>query len=184
MQRPTLETERLVLRPFVLADAPRVQHLAGDRAVAEFTLNIPHPYPDGAAEKWIASHQPKYEKGELVNFAITLRSDGELIGAVGLTLVSAHLRAEIGYWIGKPYWGQGYCTEAARAVVRYGFDVLKLNRIQSRHFVGNPASGRVMQKLGMIREGCLRQYVRKWGQFVDMVLYGLLRSDHHASHTS
>ena len=168
----------------MLADAPRVQHLAGDRAVAEFTLNIPHPYPDGAAEKWIASHQPKYEKGELVNFAITLRSDGELIGAVGLTLVSAHLRGEIGYWIGKPYWGQVYCTEAARAVVRYGFDVLRVNRIESRHFAGNPASGRVMQKLGMSPEGCLRQHVRKEGEFVDMVLYGLLRSDHRASPTT
>jgi len=168
----------------VLADAPRVQHLAGERAVAQFTLNIPHPYPDGVAEKWIASHQPKYEKGELVNFAITRRPDGLLIGAVGLALNPAHARAEIGYWIGTPYWGQGYCTEAARAVVDYGFDVLRVNRIQSRHFAANPASGRVMQKLGMSPEGCLRQYVRKDGPFADMVLYGLLRSDDRPSHTS
>lgn len=95
---------------------------------------------------------------------------------MGLILDSENNCAELGYWIGKPYWGRGYCTEAARAIVRYGFDDLHLHRIHSSHFASNPASGRVMQKIGMTREGCLRQHIRKWGQWEDVVLYGILRS--------
>jgi len=85
-QRPTLETERLLLRPFEPSDAKDVQHLAGDRAIADTTLNIPHPYEDGMAEEWISTHQPKFEAGGLVNFAIVLRGTGELIGAMGREL--------------------------------------------------------------------------------------------------
>jgi len=175
-EHPTIETERLVLRSFTLADAPDVQRLAGDRDIASTTLNIPHPYEDGMAEQWIGKHQEKYEEGELV-FAIVLRSDQSLIGAIGLNVNQQHDNAELGYWIGKPYWNQGYCTEAAEAVVRYGFEVLGLNRIHASHLKRNPASGRVMQKIGMTNEGCLRQHVKKWRVFEDVEKYGLLKSD-------
>jgi len=176
IKRPTLETDRLLLRPFTLADASVVQRLAGDRAIASTTLLIPHPYKDGMAEKWIRSHRKAFEKGK-ISWAITLRSDNTLIGAIGLNVNRDHLRAEVGYWIGKPYWNRGYCTEAARAVVRYGFDVLGLNRIEAHHFARNPASGRVLQKLGMKPEGCLRQSVKKWDRFEDVQLYAVLKSD-------
>ena len=85
--------------------------------------------------------------------------------------------AEIGYWIGKPYWSQGYCTEAAREVVRYGFEVLNLNRIQARHMTKNPASGRVMEKVGMKYEGRLRQSLLRWDQFEDVAIYSILRDE-------
>ena len=88
-ERPTLETTRLTLRPFTVSDASDVQRLAGERDIASTTLNIPHPYEEGMAEQWIASHQERYEKGELVNFAITLRADRALIGAIGLQLAPA-----------------------------------------------------------------------------------------------
>ena len=81
---------------------------------------------------------------------------------------------ELGYWIGKPYWGRGYCTEAAREMVRYGFEILGLHRIHSNHFGSSPASGRVMQKIGMIREGTRREHYKKWGEYEDRVEYGLL----------
>ena len=165
-----------MLRPFRTADAEQVQRLAGDRAVADTTLNIPHPYEDGMAEKWISNHRDWFERGEQAVFAITLRSDGTLIGAVGLRIEREDQRAELGYWIGRPYWGQGYCTEAARAVLGFGFQQLGLNRIYARHFIRNPASGRVMQKLGMSHEGRLRQHVRKWDAFEDLELYGILKS--------
>ncbi len=176
-QRPTLETERLLLRPFEPSDAKDVQHLAGDRAIADTTLNIPHPYEDGMAEEWISTHQPKFEAGGLVNFAIVLRGTGELIGAMGLVIAARFERAELGYWIGKPYWGNGYCTEAGRAVFHYGFSTLKLNRIHASHLTRNPASGRVMQKLGMVHEGRARQHVKRWDRFEDLELYGLLRDE-------
>lgn len=175
--RPTLQTERLVLRPFRMDDAKDVQRLAGDPAIASTTLNIPHPYEDGIAEAWIRSHQEKFEKGELVNFAITLRTDGTLIGAIGLRIEAAHSRAELGYWIGKPYWGRGYCTEAAQAVVQHGFLALGLNRIHASRLRRNPASGRVLQKIGMSYEGRRRQHVQKSGVFEDLEGYALLKQD-------
>jgi len=175
--QPTLFSERLLLRPFTLADAPDVQRLAGDRAIAYTTQNIPHPYEDGMAETWIGSHREQFEKGQFVTFAIAL-GDGTLIGAIGLHLHQAHERAELGYWIGKPYWGQGYCTEAAQAVLQYGFETLGLNRIHARHLTRNPASGRVMFKIGMRHEGSLRQHAKKWGVFEDIEVYGILRDEY------
>ena len=178
---PLLNTDRLLLRPFRPEDAPRVQLLAGDRAVAATTLNIPHPYEDGLAETWIRSHPDSFFKQKSVAFAITALSEPPattLVGAIGLTLAMSHARGELGYWVGKPYWGRGYCTEAARAVLRYGFETLALQRIFARYMVTNPASGRVMEKIGMQREGCLRQHVDKWGQYVDLNLYGILREEY------
>lgn len=175
--RPTLETERLVLRPFALSDAPRVQLLAGDRAVAATTKNIPHPYEDGMAKTWISLHQERFDKGEDVVFAIVLKAGGELIGAIGLVLKLNQENAELGYWIGKPFWGQGYCTEAGRGVLKYAFTELRLHRVHAHHFSNNPASGRVMQKLGMRHEGCLRQHVKKWDTFFDVEAYGILGSE-------
>jgi ribosomal-protein-alanine N-acetyltransferase len=174
---PVLETQRLLLRPFELSDAKDVQRLAGDWAIADTTLAIPHPYEDGMAEAWISTHRPKFEAGELANFAITLREGRELVGAIGLTIRPGFDRAELGYWIGKPYWGRGYCTEAGQAVVEFGFAALDLNRIHAGHFARNPASGRVMQKLGMILEGTLRQHDKVHDQYEDLVIYGLLRSE-------
>ena len=83
----------------------------------------------------------------------------------------------MGYWVGAPYWGRGYCTEAARAILRYGFEELGLHRIHAQHFARNPASGRVMQKIGMVYEGRQHEHVRKWDRFEDSDLYGILASD-------
>jgi len=175
--RPELYTKRLHLRPFRLDDAPVVQKLAGDIAIAEKTTNIPHPYEDGMAEEWISTHKELYDRGELANFAITSRDKGDLIGAIGLIIDQPHDKAELGYWIGKPYWDLGYCTEAAEAVVKFGFERLQLNRIHASHFAHNPASGRVMEKIGMTYEGTLRQHVKKWDKYIDLKIYSLLRSE-------
>ena len=174
---PKLTTARLVLRGFDATDADDVVRLAGDFAIADTTLLIPHPYGRADAEKWLATHGPKFDNGEQVDLAVTARGTGELIGAIGLAIDARFDRAEVGYWIGKPYWGQGYCTEAGRAIVDWGFTELKLNRIYSTHFRRNPASGRVMQKLGMTREGEMRQHVKRWDRYEDMVVYGILRSE-------
>jgi RimJ/RimL family protein N-acetyltransferase len=177
MDQPTLQTDRLTLRPFRAADARDVQRLAGAREVADTTLHIPHPYPDGAAEAWIATHADQWVTQQDVVFAITLRTTGELIGAIALKLEMALTQAEIGYWIGVDHWGRGYCTEAATAVAQFGFDALALHRVHSRHFLRNPASGRVMQKLGMRQEGLQRAAMRRWETFEDVVLYGILADE-------
>ena len=81
------------------------------------------------------------------------------------------------YWIAKQYWGNGYGTEAAGVVVKFGFEAMKLNRIHATHFSNNPASGRIMQKIGMKYEGCSRQHIVKWGELLDWECYGILRSE-------
>ena len=175
--QPVLQTQRLILRPFVLEDAPQVQRLAGEREIAATTLAIPHPYADGMAEEWISTHQEQFSKGEAAIFAIVLSASDELLGAIGLGIWKEHARGEIGYWIGKPYWNNGFCTEAAREVMRFGFEELGLSSIFACHFRGNEASGRVMQKLGMVKEGTLRQHVIKWGVAEDLVFYDILRRE-------
>jgi ribosomal-protein-alanine N-acetyltransferase len=176
-EQPRLQTQRLILRPFNPSDAAIVQRLAGEKGIADTTLNIPHPYPDGAAEAWISSHARRYADGESAIFALVERARGILIGAIGLEISVGHGSAELGYWIGRPYWNHGYCTEAAGTVLRFAFDDLGLNRVQARHFTRNPASGRVMQKIGMSHEGHLRQAVMKWGKFEDLELFAILKED-------
>lgn len=181
LPQPSLATERLLLRPFTLADAPAVQELAGAVEIASTTLNVPHPYEDGMAETWILTHAPGYEAGTQAIFAVTEQAGGHaparLVGAIGLVIEAAHARAELGYWIGVPFWGCGYATEAGRALLELGFDRMGLHRIQATYITRNPASGRVMQKLGMRPEGVLRQHIRKWDVFEDLAVCGILAAE-------
>jgi ribosomal-protein-alanine N-acetyltransferase len=178
MEQPVLTTQRLILRPYILSDAKEVQRLIGDRAVVDTLLNVPYPYEDGMAEEWIGKCEREFEEQQSVQFAITSIENGFLIGGIGLHDINqTHENAEMGYWIGKLYWSHGYCTEAAGAVVKYGFEILGLNRIYASHFTRNPASGRVMQKIGMKHEGHLRQDKKRWGVFEDFEIYGILLSE-------
>ena len=138
---PRLTTARLVLRAFNSADVDDLVRLAGDFAIADTTLVIPHPYDRAAAEKWLATHGPRFESGEEAILAATVSGTGELIGAIGLAIDARFDRAEIGYWIGKPYWGQGYCTEAAQALRDWGFTELGLNRVYSDPLQAQPCLG-------------------------------------------
>ena len=175
--QPLLETPRLLLRPFTLSDASEVQRLAGAWEIADKTLNVPHPYADGMAEAWIGGHAARFAEGEAATFAIAARDEGRLLGCIGLVMALPHRRADLGYWLGIPFWNQGYMTEAARAVVGYVFGTLSLHKITASHLARNPASGRVMEKVGMTREGVLRQHAVKNGRLEDLVVYGLLSSD-------
>jgi len=174
---PTIRTDRLLLRVFVPEDVSALHRLASDRSIASTTLSIPYPYEENMARDWIESLPEKHAAGELVNFAITHRRESYLIGAVGLKLRMEHKRGELGYWIGKPHWKQGYGTEAAQAVIRFGFQELNLHKIYARTFKRNEASERVLQKAGLKYEGYLREHILKWDQFEDIVEYAILRSE-------
>jgi len=177
MSQPTLQTERLTLRPYRAEDAPRVRLLAGERAVAATTLRIPHPYEEGVAEAWIASLIERADSGRSFHYAITLTESAELIGSIGLEMRTEFERAELGYWIGVPYWDRGYASEAAREFVRFGLEDLQLNRIQAAVFANNSASERVLQKAGLTYEGRHRQSVKKWDEFLDTLAYAVIRDD-------
>lgn len=173
---PTLETERLFLRPFLISDAQEVRRLGGDPEVVDtlFTLNL---CTAGVAHQWIVHQYEHFEKGEWINFAITDRQSGHLLGSVGLDINRSDHHAEIMYWVGKMYWGRGYATEAARVTLAYGFNELRLHRVYARYLSRNPASGRVLEKLGMVWEGRLRQHLKKRGVHDDLDIMGILRSE-------
>ena len=175
-QIPRLETERLILRAFVLSDAPRVQELASNRDIAATTATIPHPYPEGEAARWISTHAGRWQEGLGIDFAIIRQEEDMLVGAIGWAHKPVHRRAEVGYWIGFPYWGKGYATEALRAVIAHAF-TLGIHRVFAEHFAHNPASGRVLHKAGMKHEGTLRHHMVKWDQPVDCEVYGILSTD-------
>ncbi len=173
--QPTLQSPRLLLRPLEWEDAPRIEELAGNPQVAATTLRIPHPYPPGLAERFIEEQEMLYHSGQGISFAIVEKSNGIICGCLGLGREEEHLRAELGYWLGPQFWGRGYATEAARLLLGYGFAVMRLQRVIAHQFVFNAASGRVLEKLGMKREGLLRRHFYKPGRgFEDAFIYGLL----------
>lgn len=175
---PALRTSRLALGRFFPEDAADLQRLAGDRAIADTTLSIPHPYTLDHALAWIGTQRREAVRRRSTNFAVRLSSGASLVGSVGLRDIDPeHLQAELGFWIGREWWGNGYATEAAREVVRFGFEELGLNRIYAHHMVRNPAAGQVLQRIGMQQEGVLRERVRKWGVYEDVVMYAILRAD-------
>ena len=173
---PTLQTARLVLRPFEASDASMVRTLAGDREVYETTTTIPHPYKEGMAEHWISTHQGDYDNDKGLHLAITLK-DGTLLGAIGFKFSLANNRAEVGYWIGVPHWNQGFCTEALQAIIEFGFRTLGLHKITARHLLANEASGRVLIKTGMWKEGELKDEVLKDGVFHTVAAYAIINGN-------
>lgn len=172
------KTERLVLRPLQLKDAERVEELAKDYDVAKTTLNIPHPYPAGGAKEYIQRVTEAEKNGEIVCLAITQKENETFLGIINIKEDVKHHRGELGYWIGKPYWGQGYCTEAVKALIPFSFEELKLNKLFATAFTANQGSWKVMEKSGLKYEGTLKQHVHRSGRYFDLAYYGLLREDY------
>jgi [ribosomal protein S5]-alanine N-acetyltransferase len=177
LQFTPLQTERLTLRAYSATDIPALIELAGAREVAATTLRIPHPYSEADARDFVASAHEGWLTGSELRLGITLRESCALCGGVGSRIEPDHRRAELGYWIGVPYWGNGYAKEAASAMVKYGFETLGLHRIFASHVTHNPASEKVLRKIGMRHEGCQRAHILKWGEFLDLEMYGMLASD-------
>jgi RimJ/RimL family protein N-acetyltransferase len=180
--QPTLNTERLRLRPFLPIDAEAVARLAGARSIADTTISVPHPYPTELAADWIRGHAAAWQAERAAHFAIQLRAAGVLAGSLSLRDIDrAHYQTELGFWIGEPFWSQGLATEAVRGVLPFVFGPLGLNRLVAHHLQRNAASARVLEKVGFRPEGLLRQRVLKWGRFEDVVILGLLRQDWESS---
>lgn len=180
-----IETARLTLRPFRPEDAEPLRLLASDRAIADTTISMPHPFTAEHARAWIAEYARTDSSSLHRYFAVVLRSEGALVGVVALRDIDReHAQAELSFWIGRAYWGRGLATEAAAAALRFGFEVLDLNRVTAYHMVRNAASRRVLTRLGFQGEGLLRQRVRKWGVFEDVLAYAILRAEYVAGRDS
>jgi len=179
---PVLTTARLRLRPLRDDVAAAIAAGAGDHRVARYLLQVPSPYPLSLARRWLRHRREWWSQGRGVTFAIcavppTDDAPDDLIGTTSLRRFVRDRRAELGYWLIAPVWGRGLATEAVRAVIDYGFVGLGLARIYAQVLGGNVASERVLDKLGMQREGLKRQHVRKGRKLCDVSIYGLLRSE-------
>ena len=174
---PVLETDRLILRPLRRQDAKDIFSYASDPDVARFVLWDPHKTLS-ETKAYLRYMRSLSRRGLPSSWAVTLRDSGKVIGTMGFMWFSeANSAAEVGYSLSKAFWNQGYATEALRAVIRSVFASLSVNRLEAQHDLRNPASGRVMEKSGMKKEGILRQRIRNKGEFIDVFLYAVLRSD-------
>ena len=175
--QPTLTTERLLLSPLRAADIPLIIAYAGNPNIARYTQYIPYPYQEADAIYWLNLANIGYKNGTHHVFAIRNPENEAFMGGMGLTVNQAHNKASVGYWLAEQFWGEGYCTEALRAVLRYGLEEVGLNKINASYLAVNGASGRVMEKAGMIKEGVQRKDMLKNGVYHDHVCYGMLASD-------
>lgn len=165
-----IRTQRLVLRPPALADAARISLLAGDYDVACMTGTIPHPYSEQMAGEWLADALAGEE-----GVVFMVERDGTLIGCTGYRAFDAE-HAELGYWIGKPYWGKGYATEAVRALIAHAFDEDGFAYLKAGHFTDNPGSERILRKLGFVAFGEEKRESAARGGAVDCFTYRLHRA--------
>ncbi|WP_174274487.1 GNAT family N-acetyltransferase [Sphingomonas bacterium] len=143
-------TERLLLRPGWMEDAPALSRAIGEEAIVRNLSRAPWPYALGDAQTFLASPRDPLRP----NFLICRRDDAAIVGGIGLIGASDADEAELGYWIGSAHWGHGYATEAGRAVVAIADASLRIPRLRASHALDNPASGRVLAKLGF-RQGAL-----------------------------
>lgn len=174
---PRLETERLILRPFHMDDAPLVHAYLSDERITVNMRRIPHP----CSLEWVENYLRQATTEDIgqgrYQFAVDRKSDQQLVGRINIRVTKEHHHAEIGYWIGVPHWGQGYATEAGRRILRFGFKDLGLHRIIGTCYSWNAASARVLQHLGMRYEMTMRQDTFKNGKFADSQVYGILRDE-------
>jgi len=175
---PVLETTRLVLRKMTLDDAGDMFEYARDPEVAKYVTWDAHRTIDDTLAFLRSVHQ-RYREGKIASWGMEYKLHSRLIGTCGfVSWKPRHNRAEIGYALSRAYWGKGVMTEAVREVIRFGFEQMKLNRIEARCKVQNLSSERVMQKVGMRFEGILREVVFDKGEYHDLKLYSILKNEY------
>jgi RimJ/RimL family protein N-acetyltransferase len=179
---PRLETNRLILEKLYFTDIPKIIEYAGNINIFKTTLNIPHPYGERDAIFWLNSANQGFENKTQYTFGIRIKSSHEFAGAIGLIINSRFDRAEMGYWIAEPFWNNGYATEGAKAIVKFGFEELNLNKIYATHLVENPASGKVMVRNGMTKEGELKEHVKKGKAYLSLFQYAITKSEYEVRH--
>lgn len=172
----SMTTARLSMRLVCEADAEDVTSVARLKCVSDCMVSIPHPYPEDLAPTWTRDKRRGFEDGSC--FAFRIDDASGFCGVIEVRDIEPeHGQGELSFWFGPDKWGKGYATEAATAVLAFAFERHRLNRIVAFHMVRNPASGKVLAKLGFRREGLLRQRVYKWGVYEDVHIMAILRSD-------
>ncbi|MBR6891061.1 MAG: GNAT family N-acetyltransferase [Clostridia bacterium] len=177
---PELVTPRLKLRRLTMRDAADIYRYSKDVEVARHVLWSAHQ-SIGESRSYLRYMLRRYRNREPASWGIEYVQTGEVIGTIGFMWIqSDNSAAEVGYSLSRDYWNRGLMTEALKAVIAHGFGSMNLNRIEAQHETGNPASGAVMRKCGMVHEGTLRQRLFNKGKYVDVELYAILRRDYRA----
>ncbi|MDH6251786.1 ribosomal-protein-alanine N-acetyltransferase [Chryseobacterium sp. H1D6B] len=171
---PVLLTQRLILSQLNESDIPFITEYLQDKIFSELTSNIPYPYTEEDAEFWLKMSREAFSNKTGYTFAVRDK-EHRIMGAVGLH-DRGDDKAELGYWLAVPFWNNGYITEAAEEIMRFGFETLKFNKIYATHFLNNPASGRIMQKIGMEKEALLKQHIKKNEEYLDLVMYSCFKN--------
>lgn len=171
--RAVIKGKRVTLRKLRMSDADKITEYCKDPSISRWTRSIPYPYKRKHAIDFIKKNFKTWGK-ERYNYGIICQR--EFVGTVCLMPKEEGI-AELGYWIGKKHRGKGYATEASRMIMKEGFERLKLHKIYADHVKENPASGRVMQKIGMKKEGIMREQIKKQGKYRDLIQYGILRTE-------
>lgn len=181
---PKLETERLLLNQIKPADVPDIAVYAGNKNITDNTRSMPYPYFEEDAVRWINIVNQGFKNKDQYAFAIRQKTDGRFIGGIGLTIELANNRAELGYWLAEPFWNKGFTTESVQAILKYGFEEINLNKIVAVYLTQNEASGKVMVKNGMIKEGEFKDHdVKKDhtvadGEYISLIQYRMLKSEY------
>lgn len=173
----TLHSQRLVLRPFSKADAAAIQNLANNKEVAGI-IGLPQPYLPEHAIDWIEIQPELILLGTEYPLAIVEKKSNDLIGTITLRVNKEHFKGELGYWIGRPYWGRGFATEAVKRMISFGFEDLELNKVWASVLLRNKGSIAVLKKAGLFKEGILKQDRLISGKYEDINLFGILREDY------
>jgi RimJ/RimL family protein N-acetyltransferase len=181
---PKLVSERLILDQINPADIPEIVSYAGNIKIVETTRTMPHPYFEEDAIAWMNSANQGFKAKNNYILAIRLKETLKLIGGIGLTLDVENNRAELGYWLAEEFWNKGFTTEAVQAILKFGFEQLKLNKVSAVYLTTNQASGKVMQKNGMVKEGEFKDHDVKRGftvkknEYVSLIQYRMLKTEY------
>lgn len=175
---PELVTKRLKLNQLSWKDTPTIVEYAGNKKIADYTLNIPHPYQEEDAIFWINAANQGFKKKIQYTFAIRLKEEEKFIGGIGLKVNLRFNSAELGYWIAELFWNKGYATEAVQTILKFAFEEANINKVVATHLTNNVASGKVMIKNRMIQEGELKDHIYKENNYQSLVQYRLTKSEY------
>ncbi|WP_377890169.1 GNAT family N-acetyltransferase [Alkalihalobacillus sp. R86527] len=172
-----LDAERIVLRTFKEDDAARIQELANNKEVASI-IGLPHPYELAHAKEWIDIQPGLIQEGTEYPLAVYSKNHDAIIGTVCIRIDKKNNQGELGYWIGRPFWGKGYATEAVKRMIDFGFVELRLNKVWATAITRNEGSIKVLKNAGMEQEGILRENRFVLGTYEDAAMYGVLKREY------
>jgi RimJ/RimL family protein N-acetyltransferase len=170
-----IKTKKFTLRPFRISDISSIIKHANDKAVSRNLSSLPHPYTKKDANFWLGKQIKLQRQKNPDDIVFAIEIDGKAVGSIGLHKIKRGHKAELGYWLGREFWGCGIMTDAIESVVNFGFKKLKLRRIHAGVFLFNQGSARVLEKNGFKLEGISKKEIKKDDKFIDAYIFAKVK---------